>query len=278
MKKCHFFGVRKVKLRPIIVVILLVYMNLWPVKARGQILSPSGIRLQKITYLTSNLDSLTRSFTKRGYHIKNGIREPGGIFNNTIVFPNGCEIVLETTLSSDINDWRLQALKRYKDHISGIAFEVDSLIQFKDSLRSHNISITSFSNGFALDSCAPLDIVFIPKDTSGRSDTLSHHPNHVFRFDWVLLSAGSDVEKKLRKVFDIMNVRKLHEGCCDFWRLGPSNDFCFFRFEPASSESKREKRLDLRRIGEYLFCVLIHYKMPRVAAKSREICAFRKTC
>lgn len=225
--------------------ILLFCIELWGIQLQGQILVPSGIRLKRITFLTSNIDSLTRSFIKKGYNIKQGKREPGGILNNSIIFPNGCEIVLETTLSSDINDWRLQALKKFGGHISSVAFEVDRLHELEDLLRSHNISTTSFGqDAFALDSCIPIDVVFISKDTSSHSDlpdTLSHHPNHVFRFDWVLLSAGSAIEEKLRMLFDIVHARKLHEGCCDFWRLGPSNDFCFFRFEPTPPKAKGSK-------------------------------------
>ena len=237
--------------------ILLFYIGLQETEACNQLIARSGIRLTRITYLTSNLDSLTRSFLKKGYHIKTGKREPGGIFNNSIILQDGSEIILETTSSRDSNDWRLQALKKYGNHIAGIAFEVDQIDSLYHSMKFHNISLgdrdtirqyridgTYYSTlGFALDSCAPLDVVFFSRDTnsiqhSPEFDSLAHHPNHVFRFDWVLLSASPSGESRLRILFEIINAWKQHEGCCDFWRVGPSNDFCFFRFDPPPPKAK----------------------------------------
>jgi hypothetical protein len=207
--------------------------------------------------LTSNLDSLTRSFIKKGYKIKTGKREPGSIFSNTIALQDGSEMILETTMSSDSKDWRLQALKKFGNHIAGIAFEVDEIDSLFHLMKRSNISVSdtltirkyrtdgtyNLAKVFALDSCAPLDVVFISKDTlhSTEFDSLAHHPNHVFRFDWVLLSASSLVEARMRKVFEIIGGPKLHEGCCDFWRVGPSNDFCFFRFEQQPVKKARGK-------------------------------------
>ena len=231
-----------------LLLILLIYNALWASNIHGQTSESMGIRLKSITFLTSNLDSLTRAFIKRGYHIKQGKREADGIFNNSILLQNGCEMILETTLSSDPNDWRNVALTKYRTHISGIAFEVDHPDSFHDILQFHSVPVspimTSTYRGqtFALDSCFPLDVVFYSKDTtnihSPEMDSLSHHRNNVYRFDWVLLSAGSSTEKNLRKVFEVISTWKLHEGCCDFWRVGPSNDFCFFRFEPPIKKAK----------------------------------------
>ncbi len=225
-------------------------MVLWANHGWAQIAPIEGIRLVRITFLTPNLDSLTRAFLKRGYKIIQGKREAGGIFNNSIRFPNGCQMILETTLSSDPNDWRYAALKKYGTHISGIAFETNHPDALRESLRSLGIPVSPIgsysqvrldgsqylSQAFAIDTCAPLDVVFYSKDTSTEHsqeiDSLSHHRNRVYRFDWVLLSAGISVEKNLRKVFEVISTWKLHEGCCDFWRVGPADDFCFFRFEP----------------------------------------------
>jgi hypothetical protein len=239
-------------------IILLFYIGLQEKQAYSQHVARSGIRFARITYLTSNLDSLTRSFLKKGYRIKTGKREPGGIFNNAITLPDGSEIILETTSSRDSNDWRLQALKKYRNHIAGIAFEVDEIDSLYHLMKIHNISISEITTmprfrtdgtyysdrAFALDSCAPLDVVFFSKDSSHLSstefDSLAHHPNHVFRFDWVLLSASPAIEAKVRTIFEMINAWKQHEGCCDFWRVGPSNDFCFFRFDPPPPKAKAD--------------------------------------
>jgi len=242
-------------MKVIIASIILFYIGLWADNSSGQTSAPVGIHLARITYLTLNLDSLTRSFLKRGFKIKPGLRMPGSIFTNSIVFGNGCEIILQTTFTRDSDDWQLQALKKYGNHIAGIAFETDQIDSLYRSLRSHNIALGSLDTvvrektdgtknmvrTFAIDSCAPLDVVFFSKDSSTIShsvDSLTIHANHVFRFDWVILSAGTAIEKSIRTLFDISRSLKFHEGCCDFWRVGPSNDFCFFRFDPPPIHAK----------------------------------------
>src|SRR5579872_2830265 len=187
----------------VLVSTILLFINiLWANRGTGQTLSLSEIRLARIILLTSSLDSLTRSFIKKGYRIKTGIREPGGVLNNRIIFPNGCEIIIETTTSSDPGDWRNIALKKYGNHISGIAFESDHIDSLYHAFQINEIPLsrTGFApiekiddskypaKVFALDSCAPLDIVFFSKDSSRYShsqetDSLTNHPNHVFRFD-----------------------------------------------------------------------------------------------
>jgi hypothetical protein len=236
--------------------ISLFFILLWVCNIPGQTAGHDAVRLVRISYLTPNLDSMTRSFIKRGYRINQGKRDPGSIFNNSIIFPDGCQIILETTTSTDANDWRLKALKKFGSHVAGIAFEAENIDTLWHSMKIHNIPVSDIAAmsccrmnnpycsvpGFALDSCAPLDVVFIAKDTSclhtAEYDSLARHPNHVFRFDWILLTASSEVEARMRKVFEIINGWKQHEGCCDFWRVGPSDDFCFFRFEPLSKKSK----------------------------------------
>jgi len=230
--------------------ILLIYNVLWAGNIPAQNPDLSGIRLARITYLASNLDSLTRSYIKRGYTIKQGKRDADGIFSNSILLSDGSEIILEATLSTDPNDWHNIATKKYGTHAAGIAFEVEDIDSLYQLLQRENIPLGGkafikqyrndetfyIAKAFALDSCAPLDVVFYAKDTavlhSPEFDSLSHHSNHVYRFDWVLLSAGISVERNLRSVFEVISTWKLHEGCCDFWRVGPADDFCFFRFEP----------------------------------------------
>jgi len=220
----------------------------------GQNLSPAGIRPIRLTYLTGNLDSETRSFVKKGFRIKEGKREPGGVFSNIILLQDGSQIILETTISSDLNNWRFQALKKYKNSISGIVFEVESIDSLYNMMKRNNIPLqllatsgkSNKSYRFALDSCAPLDVVFLSKDTSihvhsPEFDSLSHHRNNVSRFDWMLLSVSPEIESWLRRFFEIIGARKMHEGCCDFWRVGPPDDFCFFRFDPMPPKAKGKK-------------------------------------
>src|SRR5260370_33312611 len=103
-----------------IICIFLFFNSLYGFKAMGQNPLPFKIRLSGITFLTQNLDSLTRSYLKKGFWIKSGKREPGGVFTNSIILRDGTEIILETTLSTDSLDWRVLALKKYGSHIAGI--------------------------------------------------------------------------------------------------------------------------------------------------------------
>jgi hypothetical protein len=169
-------------------------------------------------------------------------------------------MIFETTTTTDTNDWRRSALKKYGSHISGIAFEVDSFLSLFKLLKFNNIPISDIDSGyifhhlnkryyFALDSCAPLDIVFFSKDTSPTTipdfDSLTHHPNNVFRLDWMLLSASPHVESRLRKFFEVIGALKQHQGCCDYWRVGPADDFCFFRFEPSPKAKGKDGWLSI---------------------------------
>jgi hypothetical protein len=74
--------------------------------------------------------------------------------------------------------------------------------------------------------------IIIRKDSLFQ-DTSLHHPNRVHRIDWVLLSASYDVQATMIKIFNIIDSKKMHGGCCDFWRIGTMYDPTFFRFEPA---------------------------------------------
>src|SRR6185436_1402960 len=151
----------------------------------SQNLMPLKVNLKRITYLTSNIDSLTRSFHKKGFHIKPGKREPGGVFNNSIMLQDKTEILLESSLSKDSADWRIQALKNYGNHISGIAFEVEEIDSLYEAFRSHQIPLSvlnksyeSYMSYFAVDSLAQVDVVFVHKDSGaiGGRDSISFHP------------------------------------------------------------------------------------------------------
>jgi len=208
----------------------------------GQNALPFKIRLSRITLLTQNFDSLTRSYLKKGFRIKNARREPGGVFSNLVILRDGTQIILESTTSTDSNDWRLAALKKYGSHISGIAFEAENIDSLQVALKNNDVPYKSYQSDrtyLALDSIAPLDVVFFQKDSSsGEIDSLAYHRNHVFRVDWLLLSACPLIETRVRKLFEITGALKQHEGCCDYWRVGLPVDFCFFRFDPLPQKAK----------------------------------------
>lgn len=227
--------------------------------ARGQNPLPAKIRLSRITLLTQNFDSLTRSYLKKGFRIKNGKREPGGVFSNSIILQDGTEIILESTTSKDSLDWRVMALKKYGSYISGIAFETENLDWLQTTLKNNDVPYSSFTSYetyrtyLALDSIEPIDIVFLSPDSSscGR-DSLAYHRNHAFRMDWILLSASPVIETRIRKLFEITCALKQHGGCCDYWREGPPDDFCFFRFDPLPPKAKgKDNWLSIEPDGMY---------------------------
>ncbi|MEI8135326.1 MAG: hypothetical protein WCH46_09710 [bacterium] len=198
---------------------------------------------------------MNRAFHKKGFNISPGNREPIGIFRNQIVLSDGSGLILETTSSHDPTDWRNFMLRGLGNIISGMTFEVGNIdtlyyylinsgvaVTTPQKIININTSNTTSKYYFALDSCFPLDVIFMQKDSSNNNpianDSLKYHPNHVFRIDWVLLSASLENEIRLRQLFQVIGALKLHEGCCDFWRVGPSDDFCFFRFEPVPARAK----------------------------------------
>lgn len=212
-------------------------MLLFPTLALGQgdvRTINTDIRLKNISYLTNNLDSLSRSFVKRGFSITLGSRDPITPFMNEIILPNGTSIHLESRQRLD---------KPQPPHtlnsteISSMTFETDNLDSIMKFCNSAGFYCHSFFKGDSLvevciDSLSPSMVVFVRK-AAFNTDTTIHHPKGIFRIDWVLLSASPDVEQKLRILFGMLSIQKYHEGCCDYWRFGDGYDFTKIRFERA---------------------------------------------
>lgn len=190
----------------------------------------TDFRLKQITYLAGNFDSLTRSFLKRGFSLAMGSRDPVGAFTNDIFFPNGSSIHLE---AKDILHRAPESSNN--TYIREITFEVGSIDSFAGLLAKIGVGfhVTQANSSYPqiyLDSLYPVNLRFIPRSVT--HDSTIHHHNGTFRIDWVLLSASKDLEFRLRALFDSLGVKKYHEGCCDFWRLGDEYDFTLIRFEP----------------------------------------------
>lgn len=201
-----------------------------------------GILPKKITILTGNLDSLVRSYTKKGFSVQIGKREPSGIFSDNIYLESGFEIELAAASPGNPGGWQRAAAARYGAHMSALTFEVndpDSLYKLLHTIgiactvlgRSSadtNASVTSF----ALDSCHPLDIIFETTKRLARRDPATKHKNGVYRLDWILLSCGQRMKQVMERILTLTEANKAHQGCCDYWHMGSGNDFTLTRFEP----------------------------------------------
>jgi hypothetical protein len=245
------------------------------------------LRFDHLTYLTGNLDSLTKSFQHRGYRVLPGVSEPFGLQTNYVIIEDGSFFELRSTASNDPEDLLVTSLAKYGDHITGLAFRCADLLSIREPLVRSGIKLTGIMDGvtryptkgsrgiaiprdayweaFALEGTQPLDIVFVRYADSARTpldvyrrlapeiamiaanDSLTHHENHVYRVDWLLLAASHESEQQLRRVFaslvasPALGVRTGREGCCDYWMLGLAADRTKFRFDPPPDKAKNEK-------------------------------------
>ncbi len=193
---------------------------------------------KKLVLVSSNFDSLLRSYAKKGYTLIPGERDPIGIFTDTIVLQDGFSIIL-SSVPSDTTSWQKQIITTYGSCLAGLVFETDDPDSLFNQLKTAVIPLVpltyssdSLIESFAVDSCYPLDIVFEKRRATQYDSATMTHRNHIYRLDWILLSAGERMQQVFRKIFDITGSLFFHQGCCDYWRTGPGNDFTFFRFEP----------------------------------------------
>ncbi len=177
--------------------------------------------------MTNKLDSLSRSFTKKGFVVTPGPRDPLGYFEDSVKLQNGSLILFRMPFQIENDDSYI--LQGYGAVLREMVYTTNSLKDITSSLYGDSLSISSTSITFETE---PTRIV-IAQDTSYIGDTSARHPNRVHRIDWVLLSTSKDVEMTMKKMFEAVDSKKMHGGCCDFWRIGSGFDPTFLRFEPA---------------------------------------------
>ena len=100
----------------------------------------NGIRLDHFVYLTHNLDSLTRQMQSSGLRIQAGKRSSMGVETNLALLADGTYFELQSTNTTDTDDWRFQALARYGDHIAALTFQVANLDSLRTALERRNVS------------------------------------------------------------------------------------------------------------------------------------------
>lgn len=205
--------------------------------ARPEALGRSAIELDRLIYLTGNLDSLSRSFQSKGFVLERGRFNALGVSENFVRLPYGQTIVLQTTNSTDTSDWRVKAIRDYGTHIAGLYFRtriLESVFAAIHSAKTEFIDSDSGRRSFALQHPAPLDVVCTDSpDTLSESHVM--HPNGLRRIMWLLLTVSDSTETLLRQTFNDLGIERAHEGCCDYWLLGPPEQRTTLRFELPST-------------------------------------------
>lgn len=207
------------------------------VDAKGQFdLTNYGVKLDHITYLTSNLDSLTRAFQRKGYVVTLGARTEFDLERHYVWFKNGTYIELQSTSAIDTLDWRRAALRRFGDHIAGITFRVEDLAQVRASLEEARIGLSpiiqdSTWRGFGVTSVQPLDISFVERTRDPQFEN-TQHPNGTYEIQWVIFSALKESESPLRALFSALQLTQRHEGWFDYWLAGPPEHRLRMRIGP----------------------------------------------
>ena len=78
------------------------------------------------------------------------------------------------------------------------------------------------------------------------------HKNHVYRLDWILFSAGKRMEETLSALFEATTETNV-QAQYKYWRLGPSDDFTFVRFEPLPPKTTNDPYWLSIEEGNYYF-------------------------
>jgi len=184
------------------------------------------IRLKKITYLTANVDSSIRAFLKNGFIFSRTEYHPFGPFEITL--PAGHSVALIGSDTTDTTKALRRKLREFGSHISSVEFEAGNLQAIASAFDSMKIEHSSIvENKFSLTGTAPLEISFVE-----THDTA--HPrldNRYSRISWLVLTANDSTQATMRRVFAALGLRKYHEGCCDYWTLGPVDSRTAIRFE-----------------------------------------------
>jgi hypothetical protein len=212
-------------IRPLFGPILLILGLVAPIASPAQTIA---VRLERVTLLTSNLDRAMRSFLARGFRFESSDFAPYGPVR--VRFSSGATLELESGDPKDSSDWKTRALAAYGNHVAGVAFAIDDLPRVARRLDSIGIPHGPVTpHGFGLAGIAPLDLVFVPRDAHGIQSATGK--NGYRRVSWLLLTASDSSQALLRRVFDALGLRKLHEGCCDYWLTGPVDARTAIRFE-----------------------------------------------
>jgi len=195
----------------------------------------NSVIFDRLLYLTPNLDSLARAEAKLGFRVIPPSPTEG---HSQLVLPSGQNV----TLQAPELDWQKSATRAYGTHVAGLVLRVPNALQLYLMLDSLNIphgnldevrTDTSGQFSFGIDHLEPLDLTFVssnPEQAPPAIDT-TLPPNRFRRISWLVLTASPKTETLLRRVFDALQLTMQHEGCCDYWLIGPPDNRTAVRFE-----------------------------------------------
>jgi hypothetical protein len=227
---------------PIVLSLILIFCVTGP--AKGLDLTNYSLQLDHVTYLTRNLDSLTRVFQKRGFEVTPGDSKVLDMERHFVNLPDGTYIELQSTSSIDTSDWRIRALNYYGDHIASVTFQTNDLSLLRTKLEASSINLGKLIEeqddgrplwrAFGIDSSQPLDIVFIQRDQQ-LVELPIKHPNRHRRIEWIIFSANKEREPFLRDLFAALDLTKRHEGWFDYWMMGSPEQRLNMRIGPPNN-------------------------------------------
>jgi hypothetical protein len=188
-----------------------------------------SIKLDHVTYLTRNLDSLTKVFQKRGFTVTPGDSKVLDMERHFVNLPDGTYIELQSTSSLDSADWRVAALNFYGDHIASVTFQTPDIGKLRGKLEGTSVKIGQTLDemyegrllwrAFGIEGCKPLDIVFVQREQPLVELPIRHENGHR-KIEWVIFATNKEEESVLRDLFSALQLAKRHEGWYDYWMMG----------------------------------------------------------
>ncbi|GEM_PF-3904678 len=200
----------------------------------------NAVTVEQIEYLTPNLDSLAKAFVSLGFQI---VSEKPVQFDRQqyeVLVSSGPTIHLKATLFKDTSNWLVKAAGTYGTHVTSVMLRVPSLTMLQHRFDSLQVAYDTIGNAIALRGPEPLDVIFVdsnfvvPPKRVAVPDTSRMFPSRV---SWLVLSASPEEEEVMRKVWAALGLHRSHEGCCDYWLIGPPEDRVATRFEIPSPET-----------------------------------------
>lgn len=185
------------------------------------------MRLRRITYVMSNLDSTLKAFLGSGFVFDRTEYHSYGPFEITL--PAGHTVAIIGSDTTDTTNPRSRALRQFGGHIASVEFEVEQLEDIARMLDSFNVEHGALgSNKFSIVGTAPLEISFA---AASNEEAHVQGGNRYSRISWLVFTANDSTQAMMRKVFAALGLRQSHEGCCDYWLVGPVESRTAIRFE-----------------------------------------------
>jgi hypothetical protein len=192
-----------------------------------------SLRLSKISYLTANLDSTLKAFLGSGFVFGRTEYHPFGPF--VVMLPAGHQIELSGSDITDSTKAATRTLAKFGNHLARVELEARDIQSIAHTLDSAGIPHNAISaNAFSLAGTSPLEISFCEP---ASKTVAAQMENRYSRISWLVLTASDSAQVMMRKVFGALGLKQFHEGCCDYWLVGPVESRTAIRFElPAGSK------------------------------------------